>query len=68
MNSKPWYESKTILVNLVLGICAALSAVVPQLASVSAWINANASLIGMVWAGLNVVLRFVSKDAIQLGD
>ncbi len=64
---KPW-QSKTILLNALMGVCAALVVFVPGLGHVSAWVQGHADMIGMVWAGLNVVLRFVTKDKISLVD
>lgn len=56
---KPWF-SKTLILNLVM----ALSALVfPQ---VGEWVSANPDTMVFVWAGVNAVLRFVTKDKIQL--
>ena len=65
---KAWYLSKTIWVNIVLGLCAALVYALPALGGVAAWVSANTALIGMGWAALGVLLRFVSKDQIVLQD
>lgn len=63
----PW-QSKTIVLNSVVGLLMALAPFVPVLAPIVAWINANGILIGSIWAAANVVLRFISKDKIQLGE
>lgn len=68
MDSKPWYLSKTIILNLIVGLCASLAVVVPSLKSVSDWISSNASILGMFWAAANVALRFITKDKIGLSD
>lgn len=65
---KPWYLSKTVLVNMIGGLCVALSAAIPALASVNAFLVANASMIAMGWSVLNVALRFITKDKISLGE
>jgi hypothetical protein len=64
---KPW-QSKTILVNSIAGILLALTPFVPVLAPVHAWIAANPVLIGSIWSALNIGLRFITKDAVQLGE
>lgn len=67
-SSKKWYLSKTVWLNMVGGVALALSAAVPSLKGVSDAIAANAVLIGTIWAGLNLVLRMVTKDKIVLSD
>lgn len=64
---KPWY-SKTIWINAIMGILAALAAFVPALSGWAAWIQANATVIGMVWAGFGIALRLITKGAISLVD
>ena len=66
-SKKPW-QSKSIMVNAVMGVCLALCAFVPQLKSVADWVQANAVTIGVVWSVLGMVLRAVSKDKIVLMD
>lgn len=66
--TKPFWQSKTILLNVVGALLAAVSIFYPAANSVTVWMTANAALIGSVWAGLNVILRFVTKDKITLGD
>lgn len=68
MNSKPWYFSKTIWVNMVVGVLSALSAAFPHFNFLTGLISSNMVLISTVWMGLGVVLRLVTKDQIQLGD
>lgn len=64
---KPWL-SKTIILNFILGVIAAALPFVPALAGVQAWLSSNVALIGVVWSGLNILLRFITKDAIVLVD
>lgn len=68
MNSKAPWESKTIIVNGVLGLAAFASIFLPQAASIQPWIASNGANIAMFWSVLNIVLRAVSKDKISLGD
>ena len=64
---KPW-QSKTILLNSLGLILMALVPFMPGAEAVSAWISANASLIGTIWGALNILLRFITKDRVQLFD
>lgn len=61
-SKKPWL-SKTIW----LGVVTALSPFVP---GVSEWISnaAHIETIGMIWGALAVLLRFITKDKVSLGD
>lgn len=58
---KPW-QSKTMWLN-ALGAVSALF-----IPGVAAWISAHPAELTMVWAGLNMALRYLSKDKITLGD
>lgn len=57
---KPW-QSKTIWLNIIL----ALTALIP---SVHDFIVARPELLALFFAGVNMILRLVSKDKIQLLD
>ena len=63
----PW-QSKTVLINSVLALLGVVAMFVPAAAPIAAWINANGVLIASLWGVLNVILRFLTKDAIVLGD
>jgi len=63
----PW-ESKTIVINAILGVIAALALFVPAASSIKDFISAHAVEIGVAWSVLGMVLRTVSKDKIVLGD
>lgn len=56
---KPW-QSKTLWINLLI----AASAFVPQ---VHTLLVANPEVVAAVFAGLNIVLRLISKDKVSLG-
>jgi hypothetical protein len=58
---KPW-QSKTLWINLLLAIAAIAF---PPAAE---FIKNSPEIVGAVFAGINVLLRLVSKDAIQLTD
>ncbi len=59
MENKPSYLSKTVIVNLIM----ALSAFVP---SVNVYLVANPEIVMSVLAGVNILLRFFTKEKISL--
>ncbi len=65
--TKPW-QSKTIILNALGGLLAASALFWPNSVFVSAWLTNNAATVAMVWSFANVVLRFLTKDKITLGD
>lgn len=66
-SKKPW-ESKTVIISVILGLCTALAALIPSLSGIAAWINSHGVEIGVGWSVLAVVLRSVTKNAISLRD
>lgn len=68
MPAAPWYTSKTIWMNIIMGVCTALVPALPFAGQAGAWITANGAIIGTVWMGLGILLRLVTKDAIKLGE
>jgi hypothetical protein len=64
---KPW-ESKTVLLNFVFGLLAAVAMLYPPASSLADMIKAHAVEIGAAWSVIGIVLRLVSKDKIALGD
>lgn len=66
-NKKPW-TSKTIVVNAVLGIVAAVAVFMPGAQSFHDFITGHAAEIGMGWSILNIVLRTITKDKVSLSD
>jgi len=64
---KPW-QSKTLVVNAVLGVIAFIALFFPGAEAAHTFINAHGSEIGMLWALLNIVLRAITKDKIGLVD
>lgn len=61
MDSKKPYFSKTIIFNILF----ALAALYPP---ISDWMSKNVEVLGMLWGGIGVVLRLVTKDKIVLGN
>lgn len=61
MNKKP-YLSKTLWVNLLLAVTAL------ALPSAQAWMSKNPETVAMVFSGLNMVLRLVTKEKLSLGE
>ena len=57
---KPWF-SKTIWLGLFTGVA-------PFIPGGAEFISANLATVGIVWGLLSTVLRFVTKDKIQLGE
>jgi len=61
--SKPIYMSKTFWVQIVMLIALVVGTKVPSLAE---FLKAHFSEIGGGWAILNVFLRLISKDKIEI--
>ncbi len=57
---KPAYLSKTLLLNLAVALCALF---VP---GGKEFIESHAELVAVIFSGLNIVLRLVTKSAIEL--
>ncbi len=64
---KPW-QSKTILLNGVMGLAAFVALFIPQASVIKQFIDANAVSIGTIWSVLNIILRTITKDKISLQD
>ena len=62
-NAKPFWMSKTVVVNLVALVASALSAAgVADLG-----VEAQGSLVGIIMAVANIALRFTTKSAVSMG-
>lgn len=55
----PW-QSKTLWLNLVMAISALF------IPAVGTWISAHPEALVLIWSGVNIVLRFVTKDKVQI--
>ena len=64
---KPW-QSKTIVVNAVLGLVGAVALFVPGADSLRVLISNHAPEIAMGWSILNIILRAVTHGSIELGE
>jgi hypothetical protein len=66
---KPWL-SKTIWLNFLAGVVVASLPFFPQLQGIADWLkdSSNLALIGVGWSAVNIGLRFLTKDKVQLVD
>lgn len=64
---KPW-QSRTLVLNALMGVIAAVALFVPGASVVSDFLKGHEGEAVMVWSLLNVVLRAVTKDKIALVD
>jgi hypothetical protein len=62
VESKPWFLSKTIWSNLLLGLAMMLGAFVP---SVAEFIRTYFAEAGVGWALLNIILRVITKKELS---
>lgn len=62
---KPW-QSRTMVVNGIMGLVAFVALFVPGAEAVKTFIESNAEGITMVWAVLNMALRFITKEKVSL--
>jgi len=67
MPPKPWYASKTIVLNLVVCVIMALIAVLEVFQQADGALT-TATVLAAALAGLNVVLRFVTTQPIGTPD
>lgn len=61
---KPWYASKTIMVNIAAAIALVVAQFQPEFAKI---ITESFGEVGLGWVFVNLVLRMVTKEAIQIG-
>ena len=61
-NAKPWYLSKTILLQLMGVIIVVVGAYNEKIAD---FLKVNFSELGIGWAAINVVLRIITKKEIE---
>lgn len=67
MNKKPWL-SKTIWLNFVGGIAGSIALFWAPAGAVAKFLTDNAAVIAIVWSGLGLGLRLVTKDKVSLLD
>lgn len=63
---KVWWQSKTILVNAILGVLMAIIPVVPAAKPIADWMGSHLEVIGVGWSMLGMLLRAVTSDKIIL--
>lgn len=63
MEAKKWYTSKTILVNILMGVAMIVAVFSP---SASDFIKNYFAEAGTAWALINVVLRLVTKNKVEI--
>jgi len=63
VQSKPFYLSKTLWVNLFAIVAVVFAQSAPAM---SDFIKANFAEVGGAWAVINTVLRLISKDQLYL--
>jgi hypothetical protein len=61
MDAKPWYLSKTILVNILMGIALIVAQFSPSAAE---FIRTYFAEAGTAWALVNIVLRLLTKKEV----
>ena len=63
---KKWYESKTMIFNLLAGVAMVVAVFAPNLGAVE-FVNTHFSPagLGLGWSLLNIVLRLVTKTEIS---
>lgn len=60
VETKPAWQSRTVWTNVVLAVLALVSPAAQD------FIAHNPDYVAMGWSAINVVLRFVTKDKIEL--
>ena len=68
MDNKLWFRSKTVWLNLIVGLATTLSAVAPSFNAVTEFVSGNTAIISGVWMVLGIVVRFITKDKVVLSD
>lgn len=60
---KNWYQSKTILVQIIGGLALILGVFLPDVGS---FLQEHFAEAGSAWIAINTILRFITKDKIQI--
>lgn len=63
MESKKWYLSKTVWVNLMAAVSIIVAQFQPKVAEL---IKEYFSELGSAWVVINLVLRFISKGKLEI--
>lgn len=67
MTVKP-YLSKTIWLNVILGVLAAITPLVAPASGISVWVQAHSAQIALLWSVAGVAIRLITKGKISLED
>lgn len=68
METKNVVVSKTIWLNVIMGIIVAVLPVVPGAEAIKLFVESNIAMIGMVWSVLGIIVRLVTKSKVTLVD
>lgn len=63
VQSKPFWQSKTILVNMLMALAVIVGQFYPPIGD---FIKVNFDVAAPVWAVINMILRLISKDGISI--
>lgn len=65
---KAFWKSKSMILNFIGAVLSVVAFFSDKGGPISAYLSANAATIGIVWSGLGMILRMVTKDKIVLID
>ena len=65
---KPFWQSKTMVLNFLGAVLALAAFFTDKGGPINAFMSANAPMIAMVWSGLSMALRLITKDKVVLVD
>ena len=68
METKKAWQSRTIVLNAIMGLIGAVALFVPQAKVVGDFLTSHSEAVIMVWSLMNVVLRAVTSGKISLTD
>jgi hypothetical protein len=63
---KPAWQSKTMLLNGIGGLITFAALFLPQAMGIQTWIDGHGTEVLLIWQGLSMLLRFVTKDKVVL--
>jgi hypothetical protein len=66
-SKKPW-QSKTVVVNGIMGLLSFVAIFLPGAEGLKSLINGHPGEIIMAWSVIGIALRMISKDKIALVD
>lgn len=60
MEKKPWYTSKTVILNLLAALLVVFYPPAQE------WIVSHPDIVAAIFSALNIGLRFISKDKLSI--